>query len=1717
MLSRHLFLVVLCGGLLSGFDLTAQSPPYGSISPAGGSYPVGTQLEVNIEFCSPESFFDSWGLVRLNGGTIGATTPGGSAPGCSDFQSGTFTITINDGANTVTGDVSDNVGPAHVEATYNSSPPPPPLAPIVTPDGVARLMAPITGAKLAFVVKNPNAAPRTYTISASCAPAVSSCSAATPVIVNGMQSVDVWATFSVSGATFAPGTLTVTATDQGAPSATDNGSVAVTIAPTGVAVERALCLTVAAGAGAAYECGDLRLAHLLPAVRTLNTARAPVLLYNSQHARPYPLVFADLTAPSPLPQTIRAILKVNDTEITQRDIAGSVWDSAGQVRRVVVGFAADTFPTGVHTYQLEIQRLDPTVVTLQTVSGQLPIVNRRASAFGPGWWLAGWERLIFTGLPAEQRMWVGGDGSVRIYQRSGVIGADTAYLAALVDSPDTLLHTAANEWKRLLPGGGSITFTSNGIHRLTTNRLGYATEFVVDSNDWRLLKIRVPPDTSMSYTFSYSGTPALLQYVNAPDSVVGTFRVTTLAYVGDTLKITDPGSRPVGYRYEAGTTKRIVSRKSRRGAVTAYAYDAGSRLASSRLGIPGADSINLAFCAAEARGLVACSPTPVVPDSAYTRFDGPRAEPPADSGDVHAFWVDRFGSPWKLRDPYGHLTIITRAEPSFPALATRVQDPNGRILAATYDGRGKISSTTDSSVLGPGQHATSRYQWDQRWDEVTEIVVPTGEVTRFAYDATNGNRLWQEDGRGSSSRVTLAYYLSGPCAGLLKTITVPGGAKDSLAYDARCNLEYARTPRGYVATSVSDRIGRPRVVRTPIGALTREDSTFYDERGLVWRTVAYGPAVPGVADMQRVMVRNFFNPEGQLDSLKRWTEPDVADIDTITTRWHYDLAGRVIAEVSSDQRRDSTHYDPAGNPDTVVTRRGDVITMVYDRLNRLRRRTIPPVLYYGRYHGIATYESNMGERRPYPYFPTSAPSGCSTNVACYTDSTQWTLTLPGDTELYSYGPMGELLTADNADAKVKRTYFKNGHVETDTLRVRNWNGTDSGHVYGLRYSYDLSGRLLTLRHPWLLAPRNPGVMDLASYAYDPVTGLLSTVTDPLGNQFTFTHNLRNERIRLDRPGGITERFTHDEDGLLIADTTQQGGGWFRRATFEYADAQRVSVARNSVAWRDTVRSYYNGLGHLAKLIYELPAYRGDSVIDTAHVFSVNRFTMDALGNVVFAKDSNNLTAPFSTSTTTPQFDHAYGPGTGRLVATQGDRLDSLVYDAAGNLVYSEATGVMRAGATGHEDQANFYGADNRLRAAERRTYQNVGQSETNPWTMTFERYRYDALGRRVLVRTWRRCQAADFPELHPCSWSSIRRVVWDGATELYEIQGYGGVVGYDPDPTLTWDPSVGDLENDTLPVYKTYMYNGSLEYDASPHYGRVSYTSGPEIDQPLSAIRIHFTRAVYDNHQQGWHAKTWGPLAVAPHWNWRGHPEIGAFANGTLSDCHSSQYGDWCAQVPWRVRPFAFTQQPADTIPWWWGGWLRDKEDGTGTLFRRNRYVDPLTGRFTQEDPIGLAGGLNLYGFAAGDPVNFSDPFGLSPIKLLGKIVDLVRLGRRSKTVMRNVPEDALVRAVREGEDVRLPTRQAARRVAREAGDGKSPVGPERSPGGDPHYHPHGREGGHVFYGIASALTLEHYAQGSGGLVEGGAKVIDFFNPLSLPKDLMDLAGSIKSLVTGPK
>ena len=52
------------------------------------------------------------------------------------------------------------------------------------------------------------------------------------------------------------------------------------------------------------------------------------------------------------------------------------------------------------------------------------------------------------------------------------------------------------------------------------------------------------------------------------------------------------------------------------------------------------------------------------------------------------------------------------------------------------------------------------------------------------------------------------------------------------------------------------------------------------------------------------------------------------------------------------------------------------------------------------------------------------------------------------------------------------------------------------------------------------------------------------------------------------------------------------------------------------------------------------------------------------------------------------------------------------------------------------------------------------------------------------------------------------------------------------------------------------------------------------------------------------------------------------------------------------------------------------ENDGTGLIYYRARYRDPVLG-WISEDPIGLAGGINQRAFVGGNPVSYIDPYGL--------------------------------------------------------------------------------------------------------------------------------------------
>jgi RHS repeat-associated protein len=49
----------------------------------------------------------------------------------------------------------------------------------------------------------------------------------------------------------------------------------------------------------------------------------------------------------------------------------------------------------------------------------------------------------------------------------------------------------------------------------------------------------------------------------------------------------------------------------------------------------------------------------------------------------------------------------------------------------------------------------------------------------------------------------------------------------------------------------------------------------------------------------------------------------------------------------------------------------------------------------------------------------------------------------------------------------------------------------------------------------------------------------------------------------------------------------------------------------------------------------------------------------------------------------------------------------------------------------------------------------------------------------------------------------------------------------------------------------------------------------------------------------------------------------------------------------------------------------------TGLHYNYFRYYNPQTGRYITPDPIGLEGGINLFVYVQGNPINRIDPLGL--------------------------------------------------------------------------------------------------------------------------------------------
>ena len=111
-----------------------------------------------------------------------------------------------------------------------------------------------------------------------------------------------------------------------------------------------------------------------------------------------------------------------------------------------------------------------------------------------------------------------------------------------------------------------------------------------------------------------------------------------------------------------------------------------------------------------------------------------------------------------------------------------------------------------------------------------------------------------------------------------------------------------------------------------------------------------------------------------------------------------------------------------------------------------------------------------------------------------------------------------------------------------------------------------------------------------------------------------------------------------------------------------------------------------------------------------------------------------------------------------------------------------------------------------------------------------------------------------------------------------------------------------------------------------------------------------------------------GELVYYFHNDHHGTPQVLTDAMGTIVwKATYDPFGEAIIFVQTVENPFRFPGQYFDAE--------------TGLHYNYFRYYDPTTGRYITPDPIGLEGGINLFAYV-GNPINWTDPFGLEMVSL---------------------------------------------------------------------------------------------------------------------------------------
>jgi len=969
--------------------------------------------------------------------------------------------------------------------------------------------------------------------------------------------------------------------------------------------------------------------------------------------------------------------------------------------------------------------------------------------------------------------------------------------------------------------------------------------------------------------------------------------------------------------------------------------------------------------------------------------------------------------------------LVDAANAGRNGLLQSFMDPLGRVTSNTYDPQGRVISQTE-----PGSATrTFSYAKDSAGNPLTTVkdIDQNQAVYHFnsSYlpvetdyaDGSVETTTWSPQNQIASSTDALGFttHLTYDGDGNMTSIQKPLDPSPlQITYDPNFDQIASITPLVGAPTlaQVSSSNGDILSVQRASGTTTLSETLGYD---------SFGHAV--VFSNGRSSFSNQTDPNGLLTF--------VYDLRNPETR-AYDGRGRVVARTYGSGRILKYTWDNHDRVTRIDDSAGPSSVFTYDVVNRVITKDVTD----GATSQITQYQWDvrdrlvakvdaLGNKTTFLFDQTNA-NGTITVI----DQPMAKTDANGNTTLFSYDNRDRLTQIEDAkkgttqyqynfrgdrtgvtdplNQKTIFTFDGNGRVSSES-RPSTAPSSKGGTVAStevINYFYDLSGKLIRIEKPSLLSGKS-----VMSFTFD-----------------AFDRLAEKTEQRLDKNGNVTlveDDSTYSYSPELDKVLMTQANNGVENLTFNYDPAPPFAPVAYSTQATDPknalalIQGQYTVSYDNTNGVQSIVDAKGNEAFNSTHD-AAGRLLQVASGNIMgegvpplaislkydsFGRKSSLSSSDRSSGSIQYDLNNRVSQiqwQTSGLWFLADKITEQLTYDPAGNvLAQTREFGKLSYG----------YDPTNQLTSVSAKgSAQGWGSGLVNAVVAADleQDYGYDLAGNRTLASISGKSSYVDNQIVS--SSKAIYQSDADGfgnlsAETLSDSSHFTRSYVYRTDGKLTqmsvafddqWrcDPSVAEVITQTQYFFdplgrrvgKKTSYKSNLGNKLGPSLGLTQvfsyliaqdkilmaksgdgilslYLDGQGIDEHLGKISRGSTQTFFTDH-------------------------LGSVLNGAIAGALQSYdaFGRTIAGLP--VFPSVLASDP---VLYGFAGRQFDTE--SGKYYNRARMYDPSTGRFMNQDPIGLRGGLNLYRYAENNPLLFTDPSGNCNLAVVVTVAATIAVG----------------------------------------------------------------------------------------------------------------------------